>query len=148
MHYKISSHSVRFGWLVTDLLTVQTFDFYALVYFILSSITMSVAFTPHRQRGKGDITPAGIQKVIHLSSASQNGGYSIRLLAARLIIVTVPIQGWLNRSETILQGQSAVNMNSAGIMVTGLNGGSWLDWKNWHEIVFEGPWCRLLRAAS
>lgn len=25
---------------------------------------MSVAFTPHRQRGKGDITPAGIQKVI------------------------------------------------------------------------------------
>lgn len=27
---------------------------------------MSVAFAPHRQRGKGDITPAGIQKVIHL----------------------------------------------------------------------------------
>lgn len=24
---------------------------------------MSVAFAPHRQRGKGDITPAGIQKV-------------------------------------------------------------------------------------
>lgn len=56
---------------------------------------MSVAFTPHRQRGKGDITPAGIQKVIHLFCASQNGGYSIRLLAVRLIIVTVPIQGRL-----------------------------------------------------
>ncbi|XP_056912148.1 protein SSXT isoform X8 [Takifugu flavidus] len=25
---------------------------------------MSVAFTPHRQRGKGDITPAGIQKLL------------------------------------------------------------------------------------
>lgn len=36
---------------------------------------MSVAFPPHRQRGKSDITPAGIQKVIHLFSATQNGGY-------------------------------------------------------------------------
>lgn len=42
---------------------------------------MSVAFTPHRQRGKGDITPAGIQKVIHLFSATQNGGSSISVLA-------------------------------------------------------------------
>uniref|UniRef100_A0A3Q4MRW9 SS18 subunit of BAF chromatin remodeling complex n=1 Tax=Neolamprologus brichardi TaxID=32507 RepID=A0A3Q4MRW9_NEOBR len=25
---------------------------------------MSVAFAPHRQRGKGDITPAGIQKLL------------------------------------------------------------------------------------
>ncbi|KAG7214816.1 hypothetical protein INR49_010708, partial [Caranx melampygus] len=28
------------------------------------NITMSVAFAPHRQRGKGDITPAGIQKLL------------------------------------------------------------------------------------
>lgn len=36
---------------------------------------MSVAFAPHRPRGKGDITPAGIQKVITIHCVcEQNGG--------------------------------------------------------------------------
>lgn len=43
---------------------------------------MSVAFAPHRQRAKGDITPAGIQKVtlfINSSSRTTIGNGDLRL---------------------------------------------------------------------
>lgn len=80
---------------------------------------MSVAFAPHRQRGKGDITPAGIQKVIHL----------FFFLARRRMeaVVAGATSRWANqcsgahpgrtvsRSGTILQSHSAVNMNISGV---------------------------------
>lgn len=44
---------------------------------------MSVAFAAHRQRGKGDITPAGIQKVI-LPSFLSEVGQRWRLAVSRL----------------------------------------------------------------
>lgn len=129
IHYKISSQLWLLGWLVTGLLSVHTFDFYALDYIILPSITMSVAFTPHRQRGKGDITPAGIQKVIHLFSATQNGGSSISVLAVANDCSSAR-PGWLNRSETILQGQSAVNMNVPRVTLPRLHDRARVDLTN------------------
>lgn len=73
---------------------------------------MSVAFAPHRQRGKGDITPAGIQKVIYLLAR-------LRMEA----IASGCVSRWANHScgvstslavnstETIVPVKSALNMN-------------------------------------
>lgn len=46
---------------------------------------MSVAFAQHRQRAKGDITPAGIQKVIsfnHLSSRMKQSGIAFAVVGS------------------------------------------------------------------
>lgn len=54
---------------------------------------MSVAFAPHRQRGKGDITPAGIQKVIHLfERVAEWRLWYLTMLAVEKINVAVPNQ--------------------------------------------------------
>ncbi len=46
---------------------------------------MSVAFAPLRQRAKGDITPAGIQKVISLNHFSSRMKPRVTAFASTLV---------------------------------------------------------------
>lgn len=140
LHFKIASYSELLDLSSTDLLSVlATFDIYALVhanfieYHHVGGVCTSQAAwegwynTRWNTKGNSSFLARLRMEAVAPGAASL---WANRCSSAHPSLA-------VNRSRTILQGQSAVNMNLSGARAPCVDDGYWVDLPNEHIIVLD-----------